>query len=198
MKISSRGKLKIKNTYYLTKVGMATRYENNQFVGGTILRADGFLNDGILYMNKRLKINKPQEMEQRKIDALKDFYKSKREVIANTNDLSLLFQEGSYITLRNKCKGKGYIGIIKRYNARRAPETHGHDWQRKGRSISQGSTPGQVKKNTKMGGRKVKNISVYKQVIEINNAENYIIVKGDVPGPANSLIKVTTYENISN
>lgn len=109
----------------------------------------------------------------------------------DTIDLSI-FTVGDVVEVSATSKGKGFQGVIKRHGFKGGPRTHGQKHsEREPGSI--GSTgPQRVLKGTKMGGRMggervtVKNL----KVLQINKAENLLVLKGAVPGRRGSLVEI--------
>lgn len=105
-----------------------------------------------------------------------------------------VFQEGEYVDVVGTSKGKGFQGVVKRYNFRGVNDaTHGqHNRLRAPGSIGASSYPSRVFKGMRMagrtGGNRVKLINL--QVMKIIPEKNVIVVKGAVPGPNNSLVIV--------
>jgi large subunit ribosomal protein L3 len=105
-----------------------------------------------------------------------------------------VFQEGEFVDVVGTSKGKGFQGVVKRHNFRGVNDaTHGqHNRMRAPGSIGASSYPSRVFKGMRMGGRtggqRVKMINL--QVMKIIPEKNIIVVKGAVPGPNNSLVKV--------
>ena len=105
-----------------------------------------------------------------------------------------LFVEGEIIKVKGKSKGKGFQGVMKRHNfGGVGGTTHGQsDRLRAPGSIGASSYPSRVFKGQRMAGRKgFDNVSVRNlQVIKVMPEENLIMVKGAVPGSANSLVEL--------
>jgi large subunit ribosomal protein L3 len=105
-----------------------------------------------------------------------------------------VFIEGEYVDVVGTSKGKGFQGVVKRYNFRGVNDaTHGqHNRMRAPGSIGASSYPSRVFKGMRMagrmGGNRVKMINL--QVMKIIPEKNVIVVKGAVPGPNNSLVIV--------
>ena len=105
-----------------------------------------------------------------------------------------VFMEGEYIDVAGVTKGKGFQGVVKRHGfSGVGPTTHGqHDRVRAPGSIGASSYPSRVFKGMKMAGRtghehrKMINLQVIKLVPE----KNLILVKGSVPGPKGSYLKI--------
>lgn len=105
-----------------------------------------------------------------------------------------VFIEGEYIDVVGISKGKGFQGVVKRYNFKGVNDaTHGqHNRLRAPGSIGASSYPSRVFKGMRMGGRmggnRVKMINL--KIIKIIPEKNILLVKGSVPGPNGSYIIV--------
>ena len=103
-----------------------------------------------------------------------------------------VFEEGDIVRAVGTSKGKGFQGVVKRYNFRGVGDaTHGqHNRLRAPGSIGQSSTPSRVFKGTRMAGRMgndrvmVINLEVMKVVPE----KNLIVISGSIPGAKNSIV----------
>ncbi len=105
-----------------------------------------------------------------------------------------VFSEGEFVDVKGTSKGKGFQGVVKRYNFKGVNDaTHGqHNRLRAPGSIGASSYPSRVFKGMRMAGRtggdtvKVLNLQVMKIIPE----KNLLVVKGSVPGPNNSYVKI--------
>ena len=103
-----------------------------------------------------------------------------------------IFEEGDFVTVAGTSKGKGFQGVVKRYNFKGVGDaTHGqHNRLRAPGSIGAASYPARVFKGMRMAGQmgdarvKVENLEVLKVLAD----RNMIVVKGAVPGAKNSYI----------
>lgn len=102
-----------------------------------------------------------------------------------------IFEVGETVDVTGTSKGKGYAGVIKRWNFRRLKETHGSGpVVRHGGSIGACSDPSRVFKGKKMAGHlgcervTIQNLKIVKIDIE----DNLIAVKGAVPGTNGSVV----------
>ena len=103
------------------------------------------------------------------------------------------FTPGLYIDVTSESKGKGFAGVLKRYNFRGGPASHGSHFHRRVGSIGNRATPGRVFKNKKMPGHmgcEVVTIQNLK-VVELNQEKGYLLVKGSVPGAKEGFVKIT-------
>ena len=87
--------------------------------------------------------------------------------------------------------GKGFAGVMKRHNFGGLRASHGVSISHRSHgSTGQNQDPGRVFKGKKMAGR-MGHTKVTKQnlkIIEVDNVNNILIVKGSVPGKKNSVI----------
>ncbi len=103
------------------------------------------------------------------------------------------FEAGDTVTVSGVSKGKGFQGVVKRYNFAGGPKTHGQsDRLRAPGSIGQSSYPSRVFKGMKMGGRMgndritLKNVVVVK--VDVEN--NLMFLKGAIPGAKNAIVEI--------
>ncbi len=104
------------------------------------------------------------------------------------------FKDDNWVDVTGYSKGKGFQGVVKRYNFRGVNDaTHGqHNRLRAPGSLGASSYPSRVFKGMRMAGRtgnarvKVLNLRILKIIPE----NNIIIVKGSVPGPKGSYILI--------
>lgn len=106
-----------------------------------------------------------------------------------------LFNDDTWLDVRGWAKGKGFQGVVKRYNFRGVgDQTHGqHNRNRAPGSLGASSSPSRVFKGMRMGGRtggqKVMAISL--RVLKLLPDSNLLIVKGSVPGPKGGYLIIT-------
>ncbi|MDR0500707.1 MAG: 50S ribosomal protein L3 [Coriobacteriales bacterium] len=104
------------------------------------------------------------------------------------------FAEAKSVDVSGISKGKGFAGVIKRYNFRGGPGSHGAHFHRAPGSIGQCATPSRVFKGLKlpghMGSEKVtvKNLDV----IKVDTEQNLLLVRGAVPGGKGALLTIRT------
>ena len=103
-----------------------------------------------------------------------------------------VFAAGDIVDVTGTSKGKGFQGVIKRWNFSGGRATHGSMFHRTGGSIGASAWPSRVFKGRKMAGQ-MGNVQVTTQnlqIIEIRADENLILVKGAIPGPKNGLVMI--------
>ncbi len=112
--------------------------------------------------------------------------------LGQTIDASI-FQAGEIVDVTGTSKGKGYQGVIKRYNQTRGPMGHGSQYHRGVGSLGT-MLPMHVLKGKKLPGhmgnvtRTVQNL----EVVAVDLENNCLLIKGNVPGPKNSLVMIRT------
>jgi large subunit ribosomal protein L3 len=107
-----------------------------------------------------------------------------------------IFEAGEKVDVIGTSKGRGFAGVMKRWNFGGGPRTHGQsDRARAPGSIGGGTTPGKVYKGMKMGGHMGNRRITVKglEIIEIDTERNLLMVKGGIPGAPNSLIQIRRF-----
>jgi large subunit ribosomal protein L3 len=106
------------------------------------------------------------------------------------------FSSGQLINVTGKSIGKGFSGLQKRHNFARGPMTHGSKNHRAPGSIGMGTDPGRVLPGKKMAGQLGNKITHIKKlkIIQVNNTENILVVKGSVPGKPGNLLSISITE----
>jgi len=106
------------------------------------------------------------------------------------------FEVGQLVNIRGKSVGKGFSGLQKRYNFTRGPMTHGSKNHRAPGSIGMGTTPGRVLPGKQMAGQLGNKIITIKKlkVIQTNERENILVIKGSVPGKPGNLLSIVPSE----
>ncbi|GHF98656.1 50S ribosomal protein L3 [Deinococcus piscis] len=190
-----------------TKIGMTQIWKDDRAVPVTVILAgpcpvvqrktnevDGYEAVQIGFGDRKEKgLNKPQLGHLKKGDIspvrylreFRDFSPEGDEVRVD------VFGEGEKIDVTGTSKGKGFQGVMKRWNFAGGPASHGaKKWHRRPGSIGQRKTPGRVYKGKKMAGHMgdervtVQNL----EVVEVRPDENLILVKGAVPGANGGLV----------
>jgi large subunit ribosomal protein L3 len=102
------------------------------------------------------------------------------------------FAPGDFIDVTGTSIGKGFQGVIKRYNFSGGRASHGSRFHRAPGSIGASATPSRVFKNKKMPGQMGNaRVTVQRlQIIRIDAAENLLLIKGAVPGHRNNVILI--------
>ena len=104
-----------------------------------------------------------------------------------------IFAEGEMVDVTGTSKGKGFQGVIKRWNQSRGPMGHGSQYHRGVGSLGT-LLPMRVIPGKKMPGHMgseqvtIQNL----EIVQIDLENNVILVKGNVPGPKKSLVLIKT------
>jgi len=110
------------------------------------------------------------------------------------------FKDVKMIDVVSKTKGRGFQGVVKRWNFAGGPASHGSMFHRRGGSYGLCQWPGRVFKNKKMPGhmgdvnRTTQNLAVVKILAD----KNLILVKGSVPGHKGSIITLRVAKKSKN
>ncbi len=104
------------------------------------------------------------------------------------------FEAGDLVRITGISKGKGFQGVVKRYNFAGGQTTHGQsDRRRAPGSIGQGSTPSRVYKGIKMGGRMgtdritLDNV----EIVKVDAENGLLYLRGSIPGSKNSVLEIS-------
>ncbi|MHC1720068.1 MAG: 50S ribosomal protein L3 [Clostridiaceae bacterium] len=96
-----------------------------------------------------------------------------------------LFAAGEQVDVSGVSKGKGFQGVIKKWNAHRGPMTHGSKFHRAPGSMGASSDPSRTFKNKHMPGHMgyVNTTVLNLKIAKVMPEKNIILIKGGVPGP---------------
>jgi large subunit ribosomal protein L3 len=104
-----------------------------------------------------------------------------------------IFTEGERVDVTGTSKGRGFTGVMKRYNFAGFIRSHGtHEYFRHGGSIGTRLTPGHVIKGKKMPGQHGNKRAVLQNLVlvKIDTERNLLYVRGGVPGPNGGYVMV--------
>ena len=100
-----------------------------------------------------------------------------------------VFEAGEIVDVTGTSKGKGFQGVIKRWNQSRGPMSHGSTYHRRVGSMGP-MRPMRVLKGKKLPGHMgheqvtIQNL----QIVAVDAENNYILISGNIPGPKQSLV----------
>tara|TARA_Y100000817_G_C16852684_1_gene542705 strand:- start:2008 stop:2607 length:600 start_codon:yes stop_codon:yes gene_type:complete len=123
---------------------------------------------------------------------IKEYRIEKPEEFKTGNEIGLeAFKDVKFIDVRSQTIGKGFAGVMKKYNFAGLRATHGVSVSHRSHgSTGQRQDPGKVFKGKKMAGhmgakfRTILNLEVIK-----SDPENSLLyIKGSIPGSKNSLV----------
>lgn len=124
---------------------------------------------------------------------LKEF-KIPTEGLALGNEIKCdVFKEGDKVDVSGYTKGRGFTGVIKRWNFHRLKMTHGTGpVHREPGSLSANSDPSRVFKNRKLPGQygnekvTIQNLEIAK----VDTERNLLLIKGAIPGAKGSVVTI--------
>ena len=106
-----------------------------------------------------------------------------------------LFSAGEQVDIAGISKGRGFTGVMKRYNFKGTRNSHGQggEYHRHGGSIGQKTHPGRVFKGLKMPGHYgVEQITMQNlKVVQVDAEKNLILINGAVPGANGGIVFVS-------
>ena len=125
---------------------------------------------------------------------LKEFRVDNISEFKEGNEIGLeFFKDQKFVDISSKTIGKGFAGVMKRYNFSGLRASHGVSVSHRSMgSTGQNQDPGKVFKGKKMAGhmgdkvRTIQNLEVIRSDLE----HNLMYVKGSVPGSINSIVLI--------
>ncbi len=147
----------------------------------------------VAYSNGK-KTNKSIQGQQKKYELPADFNRFATMAVANTEagdlDCSAL-GEAKTVKSTFKTKGRGFSGVMKRWNFGGGPASHGHRFGRRTGSIGMCEWPGRVMKGQKMSGQYGnEQVTVKNEVLSYDAENGVLAVVGSVSGPNGALGRV--------
>ena len=110
--------------------------------------------------------------------------------VGNAIDFESVLKEGQSVDVFGKTKGKGFAGVVRRYNFSGGSASHGSKTGRKPGSIGFMCSCGRVVKGKKMPGRMGNAIRMMKNlsVVRFDKEANVVLIKGAIPGTKGSFV----------
>ena len=124
---------------------------------------------------------------------LKEFALDAGEEVKVGDKITVANFEGvKYVDVTGTTKGRGFAGVLKRYNFAGGNMTHGGHSKRRTGGLAARDLPGWIEKGKKMPGHMgdVSRKAVNLEVVQIRPEDNAILVKGSVPGARNGTVYV--------
>lgn len=185
--------------YIVEKIGMS-RTVGVSSIPVTLLRVLDTkvceVKDGVALVaySQGKKLNKAIEGQQKKYNLSKEFNRFATIEVSNTEagDLNVdPLSEAKVLKSRFLTKGRGFTGVVKRWNFGGGPAAHGHRFHRTGGSIGNREWPGKVQKGRKMSGQYGnEQVCVKNDVVSFDKESGILVVKGSVSGANGKLGKV--------
>jgi large subunit ribosomal protein L3 len=138
-----------------------------------------------------------KKIEMTPKQTLKEF-RLAAEVVAEYNvgdklPIDKIFEVGQIVDVQAKSRGRGFTGVMARYNFSGMPSTHGtHEYRRHGGSIGTNMTPGRTLPGVRMPGHKGdKIITVHNQrIVRVDAEKGIILLDGGIPGSRNHVVSI--------
>lgn len=192
------------------KIEMTQRFrENSEAVPVTVLAAgpcvvtqvkdkekDGYNAVQLGFEIKR-KVSKPLQGQLKGLDNfryLREFRIGKEMTLKRGDKITVaVFKSGDRVGVTGVSKGKGFQGVVRRHGFAGSPASHGHKDQLRMPGSIGATDAARVFKGTRMAGQMgggqatVKNL----EVIEVDEKNNLLFIKGAVPGARHNLILIS-------
>lgn len=110
------------------------------------------------------------------------------------------FEEGDHVDVTGISKGKGYAGVVKRWNAQRTPMSHGGGpVHRHAGSMGSGTDPSRIFKGKIGAGHMgVDQVTVQNlDVVQVDPELNMLVIRGAIPGPKGGLVYVKSSAKVA-
>ena len=154
------------------------------------------VNDGVALVaySEGKSMNKPVEGQQKKYNLSAEFNKFATLEVANTEagDLDMApLANAQTVKSSFNTKGRGFTGVMKRWNFGGGPAAHGHRFHRTSGSIGNREWPGKVQKGRKMSGQYGnEQVTVKNEVMSYDAENGVLVVVGSIPGANGALGRV--------
>ncbi len=186
--------------FIVEKIGMS-RTMDVPSVGVTLLKV---LNTKVCEVNKDgksvvsytkgKKINKAIRGKQKKYNLSKEFNRFASLFVANeeVGDIDVKpLEESKTLKTTFTTKGRGFTGVVKRWNFAGGRASHGHRMGKRTGSIGNAEWPGRVMPGKKMPGQHGNTTSSVKSnIISFDKTTNILVLKGSVSGPNGAIGKI--------
>ena len=148
---------------------------------------------------KEARLNKPQQghlklATDKSLRVLKEFRLDNVDQYELGQQITCdVFNADEYVDVTGITKGRGYTGVIKRWNQGRLRETHGvGPVHREPGSMGANSTPSRVLPGKKLPGQYgVEQVTVLNlKIVKVDTERGVLLIKGAIPGAKNSVVYV--------
>lgn len=148
---------------------------------------------------KEQRANKPEKGHAKKADTTpKRYVKEIRGMSISEYEVGQelkadLFAEGEFVDVTGTSKGKGFAGSIKRHGQSRGPMSHGSRYHRRPGSMG-AVDAARVFKGKKLPGHMGHETVTLQnlEIVKVDAERNVLLVKGSIPGPKNSFVKIVS------
>jgi len=192
------------------KIGMTQIFEENKMIPVTVIEAgpcvvvqkktvetDGYDSIQVGFEDAKEKaLTKPEKGHFAKANVpykkhLKEFRLEDISAVNVGDEINAdAFADGEKVDISGISKGKGFQGVIKRWNQSRGPMAHGSGYHRRPGSMGACSDPSRVMKGKHLPGHMgVEKVTIQNlEVVKVITEKNLILVKGAVPGNKGGLV----------
>ncbi|MCK5827300.1 50S ribosomal protein L3 [Candidatus Bipolaricaulota bacterium] len=103
-----------------------------------------------------------------------------------------LFEEGDKVDVAGTSKGKGFQGVVKRWNFGGGPASHGSHFHRRPGSVGNCVKPGRVVKGKKLPGQMGSRRTTVRglKILRVDPERNLLVVKGATPGARGTILEL--------
>jgi len=153
-------------------------------------------------VKKEKNTNKPQLGHLKKIKAqgiadnfafLREFHTDAKMALEIGDKIDVgAFAIGDKVAVTGVSKGRGFQGVVKRHGFQGGRKSHGNKDQLRMPGSTGATGAGHVFKGTKKPGRMGTETTTTKnlEIIEIDNANNFLYIKGGIAGARNGLVLI--------
>ncbi len=151
-------------------------------------------NKAIVAYNLGKRKNRAIEGQQKKYGLSSEFNRFATLKVANKEagdlDVSPL-SEAKRVKVSMDSKGRGFSGVVKRWNFAGGPDSHGSRFHRAPGSVGMCEWPGRIMPGQKMPGQYGnKKVTVQNEVVSFDPESKILVVKGSIPGPNGAIGKI--------
>jgi len=103
-----------------------------------------------------------------------------------------LFEEGEMVDVVGKTKGRGFSGVMKRWNFSGGPSSHGGRFGRRTGAIGQSADPSRVFPGKKMPGHYGNDVETVQnlEVVRVFPEKHILLISGSIPGPEGNTVLI--------
>ena len=127
------------------------------------------------------------------VKRIKEFRDFSKEVKPGDVIGATLFAQGDFIDAIGLTKGRGFEGVMKRWNFRGGDMTHGaKGWHRRSGAIGCRLFPGTVNRGMKMPGHmgQARRTTQNLEIIQVREEDNLLLIKGAIPGSKGDFVVI--------
>jgi large subunit ribosomal protein L3 len=137
-------------------------------------------------LNRPTKNKKYRHKKEFKVESIEGFNIGDQITVEN-------LAEVEKVNFTSTTKGKGFQGVVKRFNFKTGPNSHGSKHHRNPGSIGSGTAPGRVMRGKKLAGHMGTETQTMKNVklVLVDKSKNILGIKGPIPGGKNNLVAIS-------